>query len=183
MSHDKHILLELCHFLQWYHCLFFQCSREFGFVVSSAGDWSLDLCTYPMSIMVNFKLNKSVYSCDPNTGRDKIQIKRKRLKFGIWIVGLINWLRWHKKLPNLDAIQIPDTCWSGIWLICTFAVQFLSNILKTELLRMLFSAPFKIKTITSFNQRAFFHLNTGQAWYLDPFVLYFIFIIAIILLD
>ena len=30
----------------------FQVSREFGFVVSSAGDWSLDLCTYPMSVMV-----------------------------------------------------------------------------------------------------------------------------------
>ena len=32
--------------------LCFQVSREFGFVVSSAGDWSLDLCTYPMSVMV-----------------------------------------------------------------------------------------------------------------------------------
>ena len=33
--------------------LLFQMSKEFGFVVSSAGDWSLDLCTYPMSIMVS----------------------------------------------------------------------------------------------------------------------------------
>lgn len=27
-------------------------SKEFGFVVSSSGDWALDLCTYPMSIMI-----------------------------------------------------------------------------------------------------------------------------------
>lgn len=27
-------------------------SREYGFVVSSSGDWALDLCTYPMSVMI-----------------------------------------------------------------------------------------------------------------------------------
>lgn len=27
-------------------------SKEYGFVVSSSADWALDLCTYPMSIMV-----------------------------------------------------------------------------------------------------------------------------------
>ena len=29
-------------------------TREFGFVTSSAGDWGLDPCTYPMSIMIAF---------------------------------------------------------------------------------------------------------------------------------
>ena len=27
-------------------------SKEYGFVVSSSADWGLDLCTYPMSIMI-----------------------------------------------------------------------------------------------------------------------------------
>ena len=31
-------------------------SKEYGFVVSSSADWGLDLCTYPMSIMVNIIL-------------------------------------------------------------------------------------------------------------------------------
>ena len=31
-------------------------SKEYGFVVSSSADWALDLCTYPMSIMVIFKV-------------------------------------------------------------------------------------------------------------------------------
>ena len=29
-------------------------AREYGFVVSSAGDWALSSCTYPMSVMVSF---------------------------------------------------------------------------------------------------------------------------------
>ena len=32
-------------------------SKEYGFVVSSSADWGLDLCTYPMSIMVTIILN------------------------------------------------------------------------------------------------------------------------------
>ena len=28
-------------------------TKEFGFVASCSGDWALDLCTYPMSIMVS----------------------------------------------------------------------------------------------------------------------------------
>ena len=31
-------------------------SKEYGFVVSSSADWGLDLCTYPMSIMVTIIL-------------------------------------------------------------------------------------------------------------------------------
>ena len=39
-------------------------TKEFGFVASSSGDWALDLCTYPMSIMVRQSIFSLLYKLD-----------------------------------------------------------------------------------------------------------------------
>ena len=46
-------------------------SKEYGFVVSSSADWALDLCTYPMSIMVilTLKLNFTKFFINPKFSR------------------------------------------------------------------------------------------------------------------